>query len=71
MALDKLTERKRDKTRGKTRETTKYLDFMLHAMGMGLTESFENNNVINLFISFSIMDSICKVDSGCENHMGD
>lgn len=27
MALDKLTERKRDKTREKTRETIKFLDF--------------------------------------------
>lgn len=52
MALDKLTERKRDKTRGKARETIKYLDFMLHAMGMGLTESFENNNVIKLIFFF-------------------
>lgn len=36
MALGKLTDRKRDKTRGKPRETIKYLDFMLHAMAWDL-----------------------------------
>lgn len=35
-----------------TREIVKCLDFMLHAVGMGLEESFENNYVIQFMFLF-------------------